>query len=234
MTDAPAIDEMLWSTQDNTPVYYDPKITAERVKSNYEIDQSFHDFRKGDQIGKLLDDGIIRDDAGNLFFKVQVWQWKRTGIKFLGSYEPYQEFFEAYVRVDQEPAYWIRQSRKDAYQQAQQKTTVDSDVEGYISGLRGVPQPTEITKDDDGTIRLTFANGYKTTFKELKNLSADAVRTLTTEDKAKKVETTLDPKKLTSDGVGGSSGILTTKVILIGLGSLMAFGLLIFLTLRKK
>ncbi|GEM_PF-2772068 len=236
-TDAPQIDEPIWSTKNGTPVYYDPRVTAEKVQSNYQSDQSFHEFRKGDQIGKLLDNGIIRDDAGNEFFKVQVWQWKRTGIKFLGSYEPYQEFFEAYVRVDHEPEYWIRESRKDSYQQAQQKDTTDADVTGYISGLRGVPQPTDITKDDDGTIRLTFANGYKTTFKELKNLSSDAVRTLTTEDKTKKVATTLTPDKATGSGVGtgtGSGSILTKNMLLLGAAALSLFGLFIFLTLRKK
>jgi hypothetical protein len=236
MTDAPAIDEMLWSTQDNTPVYYDPKITAERVRSNYENDQSFHEFRKGDQIGTLLDDGKIPDDAGNLFYKVKVWQWKRKGLALFSSFENYQEFFDAYVRVDHEPAQWIRQSRKDAYQQGQEKATTDADVEGYISALQGVPQPIEIKKEDDGTIRLTFANGYSTTFKEFKTLSAEAVRTLTLRDPTKEVKTTVPKTTVTGAGAAGdgSGKILTTNVILIGLGSLVAFGLLIFLTLRKK
>lgn len=243
-TDAPKIGEMLWSTQDNTLVYAEPKITAQRVLSNYTKDQDLHPFRKGDQVGTLLDDGVIQDSEGNRFYKIRAWEWKRRAVSvWTGNwdgYEDYQDFFDAYVRVDHEPEFWIRESRKDSYQQAQQKDVTDTDVAGYISGLRGVPQPTEIRKDSAGVVQLTFANGYQVSFDSLKKLSNDAIRTLTTEDPTKKVITTLTGNGSGNDsgnGSGNGSGsILTPQVLLIGLGSLLMIGLslFIFLTLRKK
>lgn len=229
--DSPKIDEYLWSTQDNTPVYYDPKASAERVLSNYAEDQSFHPFRKGDQIGQLVDDGIIRDADGNEFFKIKTWQWKRKGLALFSSFEPYQEFFDAYVQVKHEPSYWIRESRKDSFTKATDKTLADDDVAGYISGLRGVPQPIEITKDENGAIQLMFANNYKTSFEAFKRLSAEAVRTATTQDLTKKVESTLktDTQKETTTGTGISK---TTWLIAAGCAVLMVF--VFFLMLRQK
>jgi hypothetical protein len=231
--DTPKIDEYLWATKDNTPVYYDPKVSAERVLSNYANDQSFHEFRKGDQIGQLVDDGIIRDADGNEFFKIKTWQWKRKGLSFLSSFEPYQEYFEAYVQVKHEPDYWIRESRKDSFGEAVDKTLTDSDVSGYISGLRGVPQPVEITKDANGVIQLTFANGYKVSFDAFKRLSADAVRTATTQDLSKKVNTSLKSDTASGTQKESTTGINTNTMIIAGAAALL-FVLVTVLILKQK
>lgn len=235
--DAPAVDEMLWSTKENTPVYREPRSTSERVLSNYKSDQSLHPFRAGDQIGTLIEDVPISGPEGERYFKVRVWEWKRKNVSIwtgnLGGKEDYQDFFEAYVRVDQEPSFWIRASRKDSYQQAVEKDVTDSDVSGYISGLRGVPQPIEIRRDAQGVVQLTFANGYKVSFEALKKLSQDAIRTLTTEDKNKAVmSTNLVAQKTT--GADAGTRVLTDNIIWIGLGSIMLFGVLVFVMMRRR
>ncbi|GAB3568856.1 hypothetical protein GCM10027578_22210 [Spirosoma luteolum] len=237
-TDSPKIGEYLWSTQDNTPVYREPKASAERVLSNYTNDQSMHPFRKGDQVGKLVEDAVVRGPEGEAYYKVEAWIWTRKAVPWWNSitgYQANQEFFTAYVRADHEPEWWIRESRKDSYQQAQQKSDTDQDVAGYISGLRGVPQPTEIRKRDDGSVWLTFANSYQVTFEDFKKLAADTVRTLTTENKKEPV---VPPPGLKDGGNGNGSGngagsILTPTVVLIGAIGLSLFGLFIYLSRRR-
>lgn len=240
----PHVAEMLIAQRDGVKVYAQPSTSAQVLLTNSQYnDHSLRPFLKGDPVGRVLEDKTYVSQSGTEFVKIQYWTWEREGDNVfgfkIGGNANVQIFHEGYVSVDDEPEWWIRQTWQLLNAEQTEQEDKADEVTAYLSGLSGVPTPTEVfvktSSDGIKSTWLTFANGYEVEFEAFKKLAPETKRTLTTRDPTK--SSLLDTNNGGNSGKGGDgsgSSLFTTTNVLIGVGVLCAFGVLLVIILRKK
>jgi hypothetical protein len=232
----PGVNEMIYAVQTGVSVYEKPSRDATRLLTNNQYDDhSLREFRAGDPVGRIVSQQLWPNPTyTENFLKVQYWTWENQGSSILGLFgKNVQIFHEGFVSVEDDPAWWIRETHRAVASTTTQADAMRQEILTVIRSTVGVPEPVSIEKQAVGGTDdwlITFPNGYPVLYSNWKKLSEDNKRSNTT---------ALVPKNSigadgTGKGLGDGSTFFTTKNILIMAGIVVLAGVALMLYIFKK